>query len=99
MAMTDRAPSKADVDAILAHRDKALSLGSIDAEISKAQKDVAALNIEKGKATAAVAALAKEQTARQAQLVALGDEAQRLIAIRSEGERAVADIKMRLGAR
>jgi chromosome segregation ATPase len=92
-----RAQTQRQLDTILAHLNKAANLGSIDAEISKASKDLAALNVEKGKVTAALEKLAKEKTAREAQLVTLGNEANRMIAIRSEGEAVMADLRKRVG--
>jgi chromosome segregation ATPase len=67
-------------------------------DIEKARKELAALNVEKGKVTTALEKLAKEKTEREAQLVTLGNEANRMIAIRSEGEAVMADLRKRLGA-
>ena len=65
-------------------------------EIAAAKKAVQKLTTEKSALEASIAALAKQQTEAQAKLVSLGNEAQRLVAIRTEGEAAVADLRMRL---
>jgi chromosome segregation ATPase len=88
--------AKADLESVLADLHRASSLGSIRAEIKKAQKALAALNIEKEKASTALAALAKERTGLEARVDTLNNEVRRLLAIRSESQATMADIKMKL---
>jgi chromosome segregation ATPase len=65
-------------------------------EIATAKKAVQKLATEKSALEASIAALSKEQTQRQAKVNALGDEVRRLLAIQSESESVVADLRMRL---
>jgi chromosome segregation ATPase len=92
-----RAQTQRQLDTILAHLNKAASLGSIDAEILKAQKDLAALNVEKGKVATALEKLTQERREREAQINSLGNEVQRLLAIRSESEAVMANLRKQVG--
>jgi chromosome segregation ATPase len=89
--------AKADVDAILAHRDKAASLGSIDAEISKARKEAERLKAENAKAAQDLEARLKQCTEADTRLIGLQNEARRFTAMRSEAEAAVSHIRRQIG--
>jgi hypothetical protein len=88
--------AKADLDSALAHRDKAFSLATLGSEIAKERKELAKLKAETAKETTALAALQKQRAAGERQLGALQNEANRMIAIRTEGEAAMANIKAQL---
>jgi chromosome segregation ATPase len=68
-------------------------------DIEKARKELARVKSETAEATKALDKLSKERTERQAQIVALGNEAQRQLAIRTEAEAAMSKIKTQLGVR
>jgi chromosome segregation ATPase len=71
-------------------------LASITREITAASKKLKALQAETAEATKALEALKKQRTEAEAKLVALGNEAQRMIAIRTEGEAVMAHLRAQL---
>jgi predicted nucleic acid-binding Zn-ribbon protein len=82
--------------AVLHDLHRGSSLVGLNHEIAEARKKLEALKVETGKASTALEKLAKEQTEREAKVKALDGEAQRLIAIRVEGEAAMAHIRAQL---
>jgi len=82
--------------AVLSDLGRASGLVGLKSEINKANKTLEALKVETAEATTALEKLAKERKEREAQINALGLEARRLIAIRTEGEAAMANIKAQL---
>jgi hypothetical protein len=75
---------------------QALTRVGLDREIAAARKVLAMLQADIEKATAAKAAVEKQVAAGEARVVALGNEANRMIALRSESEAVMADIKNKL---
>jgi chromosome segregation ATPase len=73
-------------------------LVAVGHDIEKARTELKRVKSETEQATKALEKLLREKTERQAQLNTLAAEAQRIIAIRSEGEAFMADLRKRLGA-
>ena len=65
-------------------------------EIAAAKKAVQKLTTEKAALETSIAALAKQRTEAEAKLVSLGNEAQRMINIRVEGETVMANLRAQL---
>ena len=65
-------------------------------EIAAARKNLKALQAETAEAEKTVATLNKQRTDAERRLVALGNEANRMLGIRAEAEAVYADIKSKL---
>jgi predicted nucleic acid-binding Zn-ribbon protein len=91
-----RASAQKQLDAVMKDLHRASTLAGINREITEARKTLEALKVETAEATTALEKLVKEQKEREARINALGLEANRLIAIRTEGEAAMADIRAKL---
>ena len=88
--------AKAQLDAVLSDLDRGSTLAGINSEIKKARTELKRVKSETEQATAALEKLAKERTEAEAKLVALGNEAQRMINIRTEGEAVMANLRAQL---
>jgi predicted nucleic acid-binding Zn-ribbon protein len=66
-------------------------------DIKKARTELKRVQSETEQTTKALEKLSKERTAREAQLVALGNEATRMLGIRAEAEAAMSKIRSQLG--
>jgi len=71
-------------------------LAGVGHDIEKARSELQRLKAETEEVAKALEKATKELTAREAQVVALGNEAQRMIAIRVEGEAAMAEMRSKL---
>jgi chromosome segregation ATPase len=65
-------------------------------DIEKARKELARVKAENAKAAKVLGARAKQITEADAKLVTLGNEAQRQLAIRTEGEAVMANLRAQL---
>jgi chromosome segregation ATPase len=72
------------------------TLAGVQADIEKGRKVLATLQADIERATAAKAAVEKQCTAADSRLVALNLEANRMIAIRTEGESVMAGLRAQL---
>jgi chromosome segregation ATPase len=72
------------------------TLAGINREIAAARKALEALKGETAEAETALEALAKQRKEAEAKLVALGNEANRMIGIRTEGEAVMAKLRAQL---
>jgi chromosome segregation ATPase len=88
--------AKAQLDAVLSDLDRGSNLVGINSEIKKARKELEQLKAETAEATAALEALKKQRADASAKLAALNLEANRMIAIRTEGEAVMAGIRAKL---
>jgi chromosome segregation ATPase len=84
------------LDAVRADLQRASILVGVGHDIASARKVLETLKSETAQAKAALEKLAKERTAREAEVKVLGDEARRLVAIRTEGEAAMANLRAQL---
>jgi chromosome segregation ATPase len=66
-------------------------------DIDKARNELTRVKSEAERVSKDLERLLKEKTERQAQINVLGNEAQRLVAIRTESEAFMADLRKRLG--
>jgi hypothetical protein len=73
-------------------------LVSLNHEIADAHKVLAGLKGDIERATTAFDKVSKDRTEREAQLSGLNGEVQRLIAVRTESEAFMANVKMQLGS-
>jgi chromosome segregation ATPase len=87
---------QSQLDALNDELQRRTTLAGLNREIATARKALAMLQADTAEATKALDKLAKERTAREAQLVALGNEANRMLGIRAEAEAVYADIKARV---
>src|SRR5262249_54206972 len=78
--------------------DKVAALVGVGHDIKKDRAELARVKRETEQATKALEKAAKELTEREAQVNALRNEAQRLIAIRTEGEAVMNKIMMQLNS-
>jgi chromosome segregation ATPase len=88
--------AQSQLDAVLSDLHRGSTLVGINTEIAAARKTLEALEGEKEEKTKGLEKLSKERADLQAQVNALGNEAQRLIAIRTEAEGVMAGIKQKL---
>jgi chromosome segregation ATPase len=75
---------------------RAAGLVGVGHDIEKARTELAGLKAETAKAAKALEARLKQCTEADARLVALGNEAQRMVAIRVEGESVMANLRAQL---
>jgi chromosome segregation ATPase len=87
---------KKQVAAVRADLHQRSTLAGIHADIEKGHKTLEALKVEMAEAAKALEALNKQRADGERQLVALGREAQRLIAIRVEGEAVMAALRAKI---
>jgi chromosome segregation ATPase len=88
--------SRDQLTAIRADLDKASTLAGLDHEIAGARKTLEKLSGDKAAAENSIAALAKQKVEAERHLVALGNEAQRLLGIRSEAEAVMNNLRSQL---
>jgi|SRR6516162_3154125 len=91
-----RTQAQKQLDAVLSDLGRASGLVGLNSEIKKARATLEGLKGETAEATKALEKLAKERNESEAKLVALGSEAQRMIAIRVEGEAVMANLRAQL---
>jgi chromosome segregation ATPase len=84
------------LDAVNNELERKLTLAGLNREIAAASKKLKALETEIAEAEKAVAALNKQRAEADSRLVALGLEANRMIAIRTEGEAVMANLRAQL---
>jgi chromosome segregation ATPase len=88
--------AQSQLDAVMKDLHRGSTLVGISREITEARKRLEALKVEMAEAEKALAARLKQCAEADARLVALGLEAQRMIAIRTEGEAVMANIRAQL---
>lgn len=77
---------------------RAAGLVGVGHNIEQARAELQRVKRETEQASKALERLSKERTEREAQVNALGDEVRRLVAIRTESEAAMANIRAQLGS-
>ena len=87
---------KAELDAALANLDRALSLGSIQAEIKKAGKELERLKSETAKESKALEVLVKKRTEAEARVVALENSARAATAERCRAQEMLQEVKAKV---
>jgi chromosome segregation ATPase len=88
--------AKAQLDTVLKHLDRGSTLVGLNTEIKEARKALDAVKAETAEATTALEALKKQRADASAKLAALTLEANRMIAIRTEGEAVMAGLRAKL---
>jgi chromosome segregation ATPase len=78
--------------------DKVTASLGIGRDIVKLRAELKKVKVETERATAALEKVTKEQTAREARVRTLDAEAQRFLALRSESEAVMADIRSRINS-
>jgi seryl-tRNA synthetase len=91
-----RKSAQTQLDVALSNLHRGLNLATLDSETAKARKELERLKAETAQATKALEALAKQRTQAEVQLIDLGNEARRMVAIRVEGETVMADLRAKL---
>jgi chromosome segregation ATPase len=91
-----RESAKKQLDRVLADLNRGSSLVGLNHEIAGARKTLEALKVETAETTKALEVLNKQRMDGARQLVALNNEAQRMIAIRTEGEAVMADLRAKI---
>jgi predicted nucleic acid-binding Zn-ribbon protein len=84
------------LDAVNNELGRALTLAGLNREIAAARKTLATLQAETAATEKALEALKRQRLDGERQLVALGNEAQRMIGIRTEGEAVMAKLRAQL---
>jgi chromosome segregation ATPase len=90
--------AQSQLDEIHNELGKAYTLAGLNREITAVGKKLKALQAEMAEATTALEALAKQRADGERRLVALGNEANRMLGIRAEAEAVYADIKSKLNS-
>src|SRR5262249_42468740 len=90
------AQAQGQLDLVRADLASASDLVGVSHDIAKARAELKQLKGETAKEAKALEALVKQRTEAETQLVALRNDAQRLIAIRSEGEAVMANLRRQL---
>jgi chromosome segregation ATPase len=93
-----RESAKKQLDRVLADLERGSSLAGLNHEIAAAKKTLATLRVEIERATAAKAAVEKQCTDAAGRLVSVTNEANRMIAIRTEGEAVMAALKAKIAS-
>jgi chromosome segregation ATPase len=88
--------AKSQLDAVNNELGRALTLAGLNREIAAASKKLKALQVETAEVENALAALNKQRAEADSRLVALGLEANRMIAIRTEGEAVMSKLRSQL---
>ena len=88
--------AQSQLDAVMKDLHRGSTLAGINREITEARKTLEKLKGETAEAEKALEARLKQCTEADSRLVALNLEANRMIAIRVEGEAVMADIKSKL---
>jgi len=88
--------AQSQLDAVMKDLQRLSDLVGVGHDIKKARAELKRVQSETERANQALEKLAKEQTEREAKLVALGLEANRMIAIRTEGEAVMAHLRAQL---
>src|SRR6516164_6783415 len=88
--------AQSQLDEINNELQRASTLAGITREIAAASKKLKALQVETAETEKALAALNKQRAEADSRLVALNLEANRMIAIRTEGEVVMADLRAQL---
>jgi chromosome segregation ATPase len=86
------------LDAVKSELERGSTLVGLNREIAAARKTLASLQADTERANQALEKLSKERTEREAQLNVLRNEAQRMIAIRTEGEAVMANLRAQLNS-
>jgi chromosome segregation ATPase len=85
--------AKSQLDVVNNELQRRTTLAGINREITAARKQLEVLKVETAETEKALAALHKQRTEGEAKLVALNNEAQRMIGIRTEGEAVMAKLR------
>jgi chromosome segregation ATPase len=88
--------AQSQLDAVMKDLQRFSDLAAVGHDIDKARKELARLKAETAKTEKALEARLKQCTEADSRLVGLNLEANRMIAIRTEGEAVMADIKAKL---
>ena len=88
--------AKSQLDAVNNELGRALTLAGLNREIAAASKKLKALQVETAEVENALAALNKQRAEADSRLVALGLEANRMTAIRTEGEAVMSKLRSQL---
>jgi chromosome segregation ATPase len=88
--------TQSQLDAVNNELGKASTLAGLNREIAAARKALEKLKAETAEAETALAALNKQRAEADTRLTALGLEANRMIAIRTEGEAVMAHLRAQL---
>jgi chromosome segregation ATPase len=88
--------AQSQLDEINNELQRASTLAGITREIATARKTLKALEADTAQATTALEVLNKQRVDGERRLVALGNEANRMIAIRTEGEAVMANLRAQL---
>jgi len=88
--------AKSQLDAVNNELGRALTLAGLNREIAAASKKLKALQVETAEVENALTALNKQRAEADSRLVALGLEANRMIAIRTEGEAVMSKLRSQL---
>jgi chromosome segregation ATPase len=91
-----RESAKKQLDRVFADLSRGSSLVGLNHEITAARKVLATLQADTERATAAKAVVERQCVDGERRLVSLNNEAQRMIAIRTEGEAVMADLRTKL---
>jgi chromosome segregation ATPase len=91
-----REAAKKQLDALNDELGRRITLAGVNREVTAARKALAALQAETAETTTALGALKEQRKQLESKLVALNLEANRMIAIRTEGEAVMAGLRAKL---